>query len=160
VTLSLIVAMAKNRAIGIGNRMPWHLPADFAYFRQTTMGHPVIMGRKTFDSIGRPLPGRRNLVISRNPDFRAAGVELVHSLDEALNMTRDDEPFVIGGATLYTEALPHAQRIHVTEVDATPEADTYFPVLDMNQWCEVSRQHHPADEKNAHGMAFVVFDRK
>ncbi len=157
--LSLIVAMAKNRAIGIDNRMPWHLPADFAWFKRTTLGHPIIMGRKTFESIGRPLPGRRNIVVSRNPDFRADGVETAPSLTAALAMTKDDDAFVIGGATLYTEALPLAKRLYLTEVDATPEADTLFPPIDTREWRERSRESHAADEKNAHGMAFVVLER-
>ncbi len=157
--LSLIVAMAKNRAIGLNNKMPWHLPADFAWFKQQTLGHPVIMGRKTFESIGRPLPGRRNIVVSRNAGFTAEGVEVSHSLEAALQAVAEAEPFVIGGATLYTEALPQASRLIVTEVDANPAADTFFPAWKADEWREVSRQHREADEKNVYAMNFVVWER-
>ncbi len=157
--LSLIVAMADNRAIGLGNKMPWHLPADFAWFKQQTLGHPVIMGRKTFESIGRPLPGRRNIVVSRNANFHADGVEVAHSLDAALQMTAHTDRFVIGGATLYTEALPLATHLIVTEVHAKPEADTFFPEWDAGEWRQVSRLRREPDEKNAYAMDFVVRER-
>ena len=161
--ISLIVAMAKNRVIGSKNKMPWHLPADFTYFKKVTMGHPVIMGRKTFESIGRPLPGRRNFVISRNAALRADGVEFVTSLDAAIDACASQntcqEAFVIGGATLYFEALAHADRIFVTEVDALPEGDTFFPILDAKQWREVARERCEADGKNAHAMEFTVLER-
>ena len=158
--LSLIVAMAKNRVIGSNNQMPWHLPADFAYFKKVTLGHPVIMGRKTFDSIGRPLPGRRNIVVSRNPAFRAEGVDVMTSLDAAIKICQNTEAFVIGGATLYAEALPHADRLFITEVDASPNGDTVFPSLDKNLWREISRERLEADEKNIHAMEFVVLEKK
>jgi dihydrofolate reductase len=157
--LALIVAMARNRAIGLNNRMPWHLPADFAYFKQTTMGHPIIMGRKTFESIGRPLPGRRNIVVTRNRDFSATGIDVAHSLDEALALLDVEDAFIIGGATLYRESLARATRLYVTEVDATPAADTYFPEWNPAEWREVSRTPHLADDKNALSMSFVVLDR-
>ena len=161
--ISLIVAVAKNRVIGSKNKMPWHLPADFAYFRKMTIGHPVIMGRKTFESIGRPLPGRRNIVISRNTAIRADGVEVMASLEQAIGAcllsAAGPEAFVIGGATLYIDALPRADRILITEVDASPEGDIFFPVLDAKQWEEVSRVHHAADEKNIYAMDFVVLER-
>ena len=158
--LSLIVAMAKNRVIGSNNQMPWHLPADFAYFKKVTLGHPVIMGRKTFESIGRPLPGRRNIVVSRNPAFRAEGVDVMTSLDAAIKACQNTEAFVIGGATLYAEALPHADRLFITEVDASPNGDTLFPSLDKNLWREITRERREADEKNLHAMEFVVLERK
>ena len=162
--LSLIVAAAKNRVIGNNNQMPWHLPADFAYFKRVTTGHPIIMGRKTFESIGRPLPGRRNIVVSRNPDFHADGVEVVASLDRAISVCKSqqgcEDAFVIGGASLYTEALPRVDRIFLTEVDATPEGDTLFPLLDKNQWREITRERREVDEKNIHAMEFVVLERK
>ncbi len=162
--LSLIVAAAKNRVIGNNNQMPWHLPADFAYFKRVTNGHPIIMGRKTFESIGRPLPGRRNIVVSRNPDFHADGVEVVASLEQAISACKSqqgfDDAFVIGGASLYAEALPRVDRIFLTEVDAAPEGDTLFPLLDKNQWREITRQRREVDEKNVHSMEFVVLERK
>ena len=157
--LSLIVAVAKNRVIGNKNEMPWHLPADFAYFKKITTGHPIIMGRKTFESIGRPLPGRRNIVVSRNPAFQADGVEVVHSLDKAVTACQSEDSFVIGGATLYAEALPRVDRVYLTEVDAAPDGDTLFPALDKNQWREISRERREADEKNIHAMEFVVLER-
>ena len=158
--LSLIVAMAKNRVIGSNNQMPWHLPADFAYFKKVTLGHPVIMGRKTFESIGRPLPGRRNIVVSRNPAFRAEGVDVMTSLDAAIKACQNTEAFVIGGATLYAQALPHADRLFITEVDASPNGDTLFPSLDKNLWREITRERRKADENNIHAMQFVVLERK
>lgn len=158
--INLIVAMARNRVIGAGNKMPWHLPVDFAWFRRQTMGHPLIMGRKTFESIGRPLPGRENIVVSRNAAWRAEGVQTCHSLDAALHRTESEaEVFVIGGATLYAQALPIAQRIFLTEVDVAPEGDTWFPALSTQEWREFSREPVAADAKNAYAMEFVVLER-
>ena len=159
-SLSLIVAMANNRVIGNNNRMPWHLPADFAYFKKITTGHAVIMGRKTFESIGRPLPGRRNIVVSRNVSYRADGTEVVASLNAAIDACKHQDAFVIGGATLYAEALPRADRIYLTEVDASPDGDTRFPVLNSNEWREVARERRESDEKNPHPMQFVVLERR
>jgi dihydrofolate reductase len=157
--LSLIVAIAKNRVIGFESKMPWHLPAELAYFKRVTTGHPIIMGRKTFDSIGRPLPGRRNIVVSRNKDFIAAGVEVTHSLDAAIALCNADNPFVIGGATLYHDALAKASRLYITEIDATPEGDTFFPLLNQHEWKEVSRERRERDEKNILDVEFVVLER-
>ena len=158
-SLSLIVAIAKNRVIGHQNKMPWHLPAELQYFKRITMGHPIIMGRKTFQSIGRPLPGRQNIVVSRNTGFTATGVEVVHSIDEAIALTAGEDAFVIGGATLYIEALPRANKLYVTEVDATPEGDTFFPLLNAHEWRETSREHREKDEKNIFAVDYVVLDR-
>ena len=162
--ISLIVATAKNGIIGHNNQMPWHLPADFAYFKKITMGHPVIMGRKTFEAIGRALPGRRNIVVSRNPDFSADGVEVATSLEAAISACQHlhacEDAFVIGGATLYAEALPRADRLYITEVDASPEGDTLFPTRDQNLWREIARERREADERNVHAMQFVVLERK
>lgn len=157
--ISLIVAMAKNRVIGNNNQMPWHLPADFAYFKKITIRHPVIMGRKTFESIGRPLPARQNIIVSRNAALHAQGVEVVDSLDAAINACHGEDVFVIGGATLYAEALPRADRIYLTEVDASPNGDTLFPPLDNMQWREVARERREADSKNVHAMEFTVLER-
>ncbi len=157
--ISLIVAMAKNRVIGNNNQMPWHLPADFTYFKSITMGHPVIMGRKTFESIGRPLPARQNIIVSRNTAFHAQGVEVVDSLDAAINACHGVDAFVIGGATLYAEALPRADRIYLTEIDASPNGDTRFPPLDNTQWHEVARERREADAKNVHALEFTVLER-
>ena len=151
--------MAKNRVIGANNQMPWHLPADFAYFKKITSGHPVIMGRKTFESIGRPLPGRRNIVVSRRPALYIDGVEVAGSLHAAFDACQGRDAFVIGGASLYAEALPRAQRIYLTEVDTSPEGDTLFPVLNENDWREVARERREADGKNRYAMEFVVLER-
>ena len=158
--INLIVAMAKNRVIGVNNKIPWRLPADFAWFKKYTLGHPVIMGRKTFASIGKPLPGRRNIVVSRNPEWRAEGCEVFCSFDAALaSCAATEQIFVIGGASLYSEALPVADRLYVTEVDATPEGDTFFPALSSAQWREHWREHHAADDKNMYAMDFVILNR-
>jgi dihydrofolate reductase len=158
--LNIIVAMASNRVIGNHNKMPWHLPADFVWFRKHTLGHPVIMGRKTFESIGKPLPGRRNIVVSRNPQWHAEGCDTFSSLNAALaSCGPAGHTFVIGGASLYIEALPVADRLYVTAVDATPEGDTYFPALPAGQWREDWREHRGADEKNTYAMDFVILNR-
>ncbi len=139
--ISLIVAMASNRAIGLDGQMPWHLSADLKHFKQVTMGAPIIMGRKTFDAIGRPLPGRRNLVVSRNPDYLPSGSEVFADINSALQACRDlDEVFIIGGATLYQALLPYADYLYLTEIDRSFEADTFFPDFDRQIWQEVARQ--------------------
>jgi dihydrofolate reductase len=137
--ISLIVAHDKNRVIGYENKMPWHLPGDLQYFKEMTMGKPVIMGRKTFESIGRPLPGRRNIVITRNEHYNADGIEVVSSLDEALQLTKDaEETMVIGGEQILRLALPLADRLYITLIDAEFKGDTYFP--DYEGWQLVSSQ--------------------
>ncbi len=158
--MSLIVAVAKNRVIGYENKMPWHLPAELAYFKRITTGHPIIMGRKTFQSIGRPLPNRRNIVVSRNTAFTAEGIEVCASLDNALALCAADCPFVIGGATLYAEALGAANRLYITEIDADLKGDTFFPLIDDSIWQEQSREMRLKDEKNNFDLSFVVFNRR
>ena len=158
---SLVIAQAANRVIGRDNRMPWHLPADLAHFKRITMGHPVIMGRKTWESIGRALPGRLNIVISRTPSFNAPGATVVHSLDEAFLAAADaDEGFVIGGGQIYAEALPTADRIYLTEVSAEVEGDTTFPALDRSQWHETIMGERAPDERNAHPLRFLLLARR
>ena len=163
--IALIVAAARNRAIGLNNKMPWHLPEDLKYFKRVTMGKPVIMGRNTFESIGKPLTGRPNIVISRNADYKAEGITLVHSLDEALQAAATllpkgiDEVMVIGGAQIYAQALAKADRLYLTEVDAEPEADAFFPEVNRSQWREVARVKHQACEKNPFAYSFVTMDR-
>jgi dihydrofolate reductase len=174
--LSLIVAVAKGGVIGKNGGMPWHLPADLAWFKRVTLGHPVIMGRKTFDSIiaslGKPLPGRRNIVVTRarswrypvdgkeNTDGVGAHVEVASSVEAALDLAREENAFVIGGATLYAAALPLATRLYLTEIDASIEGDTFFPPLEASAWELVSSQHHAPDAKNAHGLTFKILNRK
>lgn len=156
----LVAALARNRVIGVDGEMPWHLPADLAHFKQVTMGHPVIMGRATFESIGRPLPGRRNLVLSRSWTEAPSGVECARSLDEALGRLDSDVPaMVIGGGQLYAEALPRAVAMELTLVDARPEGDTHFPVWRRVDWRLRAMQAHPADGANPHRMVFLSLTR-
>jgi len=157
--LNLIVAVAHNNVIGMAGKMPWHLPAELAYFKRITMGHPIVMGRKTFDSIGRPLPGRRNIVVTANAAWHHEGVEVAGSIEEALSMLEGSSAFVIGGATLYAAALPVADRVYLTAIDATVDGDTFFPELAPETWREVSRERREQDEKNAYDVDFVVFER-
>lgn len=153
--------MAENRVIGVNNTLPWRLPADLRHFRQLTTGHHVIMGRRNYESIGRPLPERINIVVTRNRDYRAPGCAVRHSLEEALRDAGDDpEVFVIGGAEIYRQALDKADRIYLTLVHATVHGDTFFPEFDPGDWNETSRTRHEADEKNPHACSFVTYDRK
>lgn len=159
--LSIVVATGKNGEIGKDNRLLWHLPADMKYFKNLTTGHPIIMGRHTYESIGRPLPNRRNIVITRQKDLQIIGVEVVNSLEEAMALVKDDpEIMVIGGADVYKQALPLAQRIYITRVNATLEADRFFPTFNANDWNIQVNIDHPADEKNIHAMTFQLLERK
>jgi dihydrofolate reductase len=159
--LSLVVAMTLNRVIGANNAMPWHLPADLAFFKATTLGHPVVMGRKTYESIGRPLPGRRNIVVTRDPTFHAPGCDVVHSVEGALFQAGEDpEIFVIGGEALFCSFLPATQRIYLTQIHAEIPGDTYFPEIDRAQWQEVSRLERPQDAQNAYDLTFLTLDRR
>jgi dihydrofolate reductase len=158
--ISLIVAMSENRVIGRQGRLPWRLPDDLKRFKELTTGHTVIMGRKTFESIGRPLPQRRNIVASRNPDWAAEGVEIAHSLDEALVRTAGEaEVFIIGGEQLYRAALPRADRIYLTRVLACIEGDAFFPSFQNTQWTLAQRLEHPADERHEYAMTFEAYER-
>ncbi|CUI96781.1 dihydrofolate reductase [Achromobacter kerstersii] len=157
-SLTLIVAYSTNRAIGRDNTLPWKLPGDLAHFKRSTLGHPIIMGRKTWDSLGRPLPGRLNIVISRNPDFAATGATVVPTLDAAIAACGDvDQAFVIGGAQIYAHALPLAQRVLATEVHADVEGDAFFPLLPAFQWKETAREKQPAE--NGYEYDFVTYER-
>lgn len=161
--ISMIAAMAHDRVIGKDNQMPWHLPADLAHFKRVTLGKPVLMGRKTFESIGRPLPGRRNLVISRNPDYQAEGIEVVGSVEAALALLAGssvEELMVIGGGHLYAEMLPSSDCLYLTQIDLAVEGDTRFPAFDDGQWQRVDCESHPADEKNPHPYSFETWQRR
>lgn len=161
--ISMIAAMAHDRVIGKDNQMPWHLPADLAHFKRVTLGKPVLMGRKTFESIGRPLPGRRNLVISRNPGYQAEGIEVVGSVEAALALLASsavEELMVIGGGHLYAEMLPSADRLYLTQIDLAVEGDTRFPAFDDGQWQRIDCESHPADEKNPHPYRFETWQRR
>ncbi|MGL5503085.1 MAG: type 3 dihydrofolate reductase [Aeromonas veronii] len=161
--ISMIAAMAHDRVIGKDNQMPWHLPADLAHFKRVTLGKPVLMGRKTFESIGRPLPGRRNLVISRNPDYQAEGIEVVGSVEAALALLAGssvEELMVIGGGHLYAEMLPSADCLYLTRIDLAVEGDTRFPAFDDGQWQRVDCESHPAEDKNPHPYSFETWQRR
>lgn len=159
--LSIIAAMDKNRLIGNNNQLPWHLPADFAYFKKTTMGKAILMGRKTYDSIGRPLPGRMNIVLTRSPNLSIKGVVTVTTLQQVKDLIDDDaELMVIGGSTIYDMLLNDVDRLYLTEVDGVFEGDAWFPELDVSQWQEIESIEFPADEKNIHAMRFVTLQRK
>ena len=150
--LSLIAALADNGVIGQGNRLPWHLPADLVHFKRLTLGKPVLMGRRTYESIGRPLPGRLNIVLTRDPGFVAEGCVVVHSLDEALKAAAGHaELMVMGGATLYARLFPEVQRLYLTRVHATLEGDVRFPAFDERQWRETSREDCAADANSPGG---------
>lgn len=154
--LTLVAAMGRNRVIGRDGDMPWHFSEDLKHFKRTTIGGVMIMGRKTFDSIGRPLPGRRSIVITRSADWSHEGVEVVHSLDEALMLAGTEAPvFVVGGGEIYAQALPLATRLVLTEIDDAPEGDTYFPDWPRTEWTETSRI---AGETNPE-LAFVTWER-
>ena len=160
--ITLVAAVADNGVIGAEGGMPWHLPADLAHFKKLTMGKPVLMGRLTFGSIGKPLPGRLNLVLTRNAAWQAAGVQPVGSLEEALRVAAQagaSELMVIGGAEVYRQALPHAARIYMTRVHADPWGDTLFPELELDDWQEVGRRERLSDERNAWDLTFVVLEK-
>ncbi|ELR64657.1 Dihydrofolate reductase [Photobacterium marinum] len=158
--ISMIAAMAQDRVIGKDNAMPWHLPADFAWFKQSTLGKPIVMGRKTFESIGRPLPGRHNIVISRNPDYSAEGVTVVADIAAAKVAAGDvEELMIIGGGSIYAACLSEADRLYLTFIDLSVEGDTRFPEWG-NDWQEVHSESYQADEKNAHDMRFVILEHQ
>ena len=157
--ISIIVAIASNNTIGSANSMPWHLPEDFRHFKQVTMGKAVIMGRKTYESIGRPLPGRRNIVITRNTTLRIEGCEMASSLDEAIALCNPaEENFIIGGGEIYRQAMPLADKLYITHIAAEFEGDTRFPTIGP-EWKEIAREEFPCGEKFPHPFAFVDYER-
>jgi dihydrofolate reductase len=161
--VSLIVAADENNVIGVQNKLPWHLPEDLQHFRKVTADHPIIMGRKTYESIGRPLPGRRNIVITRQKNFKRKGIEIVPTLDKALkaaSLGEGDEAFVIGGGEIFRLAMPIAQRIYFTRIHGAFEGDITFPAIEEKEWRELSREKHEADEKNPHTFTFLLYERK
>jgi dihydrofolate reductase len=158
--LSLIVAASENNVIGRAGGLPWHLPADLKHFKATTMGKPIVMGRRTFEAIGRALPGRRSIVVTRNTALSAPGVDTATSLQGALELTDEaEEIMVTGGGELYRVALPLARRVYFTRIHATIEGDTFFPELNPRDWHEVAREERAADEKNAHALSFITLER-
>src|SRR5690606_6245533 len=164
--IAMIVAMASNRVIGRNNQLPWHIPGDLKFFKATTMGKPLVMGRKTFESIGRPLPGRDNIVITRSQEWQADGVLIAHSLEQALDMaeasaeaTGADEIMVIGGGEIFTAIMARTDRLYLTLVQADVEGDAYFPELDWAAWHEVSREDFAAENANPYDYSIRVYDR-
>ena len=165
--LALIWAMSRNRVIGRNNALPWHLSEDLKYFKRVTMGKPVIMGRKTWESIGRPLPGRTNIVITRNPDYAVPdGVRVVTSLDAGIDLAEKicliegmDEAIVMGGAEIYAQALPRADRLYLTQVHADVHGDAFFPEIDLEKWQELGREDFAASGPNPYDYSFVVLER-
>ena len=157
--ISIIAALDKNRVIGNGKKIPWHLPADFAYFKKTTMGHPVIMGNNTFQSIGKPLPGRKNIVLTRQ-SLEIEGAEVAHSFEEAIkSLEGEEEIFVIGGAYVYSEALPLADRLYLTFIEGEFVGDIFFPLINWNEWKEIKSEERKRDNANPYNMKFTVFER-
>ena len=168
--ISLIVAMASNRVIGKDNTMPWHLPEDLKYFKRITLKKPVIMGRNTFESIGKPLPQRTNIIVTRNPDYKVPGCIVVNGLDQALQMVADlfetigkapdNEVMIIGGAQIYAQSIALADRLYLTEVLCDVPGDAFFPEFDREAWTEVSREDHQAGDSNPYPYSFVVLERR
>ena len=159
--LSIIVAVAKNNVIGKDNDLIWHLPRDLKHFKETTSGHYIIMGRKTFESNGRPLPNRTNVIITRDKNYKAEGCTVVHSLEEAIQEAKNDpEAFIIGGGVIYELAIPFVDRIYLTKIHHSFEGDTYFPELNMEEWREVDRRDFEPDDKNKYSFTILTLDRK
>lgn len=157
--LSIIVATDKNHGIGINNQLPWHLPEDLAHFKRSTSGHPIVMGRKTFDSIGRPLPNRQNIVVTRNTEWQHAGVDSVTSIPAALELVAGKTAFVIGGAEIYQQALAFAQSLIVTEIQQEYQCDAFFPSIDPSIWQEKSREYFVAASNQLH-YTIITYTRK
>lgn len=161
--ISCIVATANNRVIGKNNQLPWYLPDDLKYFKKVTQGHTVIMGRKCYESIGRPLPKRINIVLTRDPYYASTGIRITHNIEEALQLAEDageEEVFIIGGGKIYKQTEIYWDKLYLTEVDLNVEGDVFFPQIDFRQWQIESAIFNPADEKNPHNYTFKVFTRK
>ena len=160
-SISIICAMDQNRLIGKNNALPWHLPADLAFFKQTTMGKPILMGRKTYESIGRPLPGRQNIIITHDDNYRADGCDCCSSIDAALELaSQHAEVMLIGGASLYQQTLDRAQQLYLTRIHAAFDGDAWFPEFTAEQWQQDWREDHNADEKNKYDFSFIRYSRK
>jgi len=163
VKISAIVAVAKNNVIGKDNDIPWYLPADLKYFKKITLNHHIIMGRNCYESIGKPLPKRTTVILTRNPFYLVSNCYVTHSIDEALQVAKDngeEEAFIIGGAQIYELAMEHCEKLYLTEVDLEVEGDVLFPKLNMDEWKLISEEPHKADEKNEHDYVFKVYKRK
>lgn len=157
----MIAAAAENNALGKENDLVWHLPDDFKRFKQLTTGHHIIMGRKTFESFPQPLPNRTHIIVTRNPEYTAKGALVVHSLEKALEIAKEDpQPFIIGGGEIYELALPFAKKIELTRVHSDFEADTFFPELNENKWELVNEEFHPTDEKHKYAFTYLTYERR
>ena len=160
-TLSLIAAIGKNNELGFGNKLPWHLPDDLKRFREITRGHGVIMGRKTYDSMGRLLPERKNIIITRDKSHKVEGAKVVHSIEEAIEKVKnEDESFIIGGGEIFKLALSYAKKMYLTQVQAELPADSFFPEFNLADWKVVSEEFHPKDEKHLYDFTFKVYEKK
>lgn len=161
--ISLIAAIGKNRELGFGNKLPWSLPDDLKRFKEITRGHPVIMGRKTFESIGKPLADRRNIVITHDKNYLPHGVDVVHSLEEAIKLSRatldTDEVFVVGGGETYNLALPYANKMYLTHVETGVLSDAFFPEFDLNEWKISNEEFHPKDDKHLYDFTYKVYEK-
>jgi dihydrofolate reductase len=157
--ITLVVAMDAQRGIGVDNKLPWHLPEDLAHFKRVTLGHPIIMGRKTFDSIGRPLPKRRNIVVTRNAEWQQEGVDVALSLQDAVALVGAELASIIGGAQIFTESMALADRMIVTEIDHVFRCDTFFPAIDPAVWTETARERHHS-EANGFDYSFVTYEKR
>ncbi|HRG57476.1 MAG TPA: dihydrofolate reductase [Bacteroidia bacterium] len=157
--ISIIAAVASNNAIGLNNQLLWHLPADLQFFKKTTLNSTIIMGRKTFESIGKALPKRKNIVISSKLNFDAPGCVIVSSLNEAFQQVNEEEVFILGGESIYKQCLPLAHKLYITHVHHQCPADTYFPVIDSKVWKEISRENHLKDDKNKFDYSFVIYEK-
>ncbi len=160
--ISFVVAMDKNRVIGKDNSIPWHLPEDLKFFKKVTMGHPIVMGRKTYESIGKPLPGRENVIVTRNVDYKAEGCIVLHSIEELKKYIdeKNEEVSIIGGAQLFKETFPIADRLYITEIHREFEGDTFFPEYPESEWTLTSKEKGVKDEKNPYDYYFMIYDRK
>ena len=158
--ISLIAAMDLNGVIGNDNKLPWRLPADLAYFKKVTTGHTIIMGRKTFESIGKPLPNRKSVILTTDQELQAEGCAVVHSVPEALKFNEDEEVFVIGGAKVFAEFIPYAERLYITLIEEFFEGDTFFPEIDHICWQRISQTKGDRDERNPFEYYFLVYERK
>jgi dihydrofolate reductase len=160
---SIIVAMDLNNGIGYQNQLPWRLPADFRLMKQTTMGHHLIMGRKTYESIGKPLPGRTSIIVTRNPGYQAESCLVAHSVPDALSLAEasgEDESFIFGGSQIYMEGLPYTDRIYLTHIQAEFKVDAYFPDLDRSVWLETLAEFYPADQENQFPFYYLIYERR
>jgi dihydrofolate reductase len=160
--VGIVVAVSENNVIGKDNQLVWHLPADLKHFKNTTMGHPILMGRKTFESIGKPLPGRKSIVITRQEDYKAEGCLIAHTVQEAIEKAKelDDQVYIIGGAEVYKQALPYVDTIELTKIHHSFDGDTYFPAIKDEEWKIEAKEEHFPDDKNKYSYSFITLTRK